>query len=249
MQRHGLPNVITCRRAALETPLLADPGERWEYGIGIDWAGLAVEAVTGQRLEEVLRERVLGALGMSDTAFRIGTAQRARLAAMHARGRDGSLSVIPFEVPQDPEFQMGGGGLYGTARDYLRFCRMVLNGGALDGARILQPETVAEMGRNQTGALAVGKLKSAIPASSNDAEFFPGMAKRWSLAFLMNEEDAPGGGRSAGSLSWAGLANTYYWIDPKRDLAGVVVTQILPFGDPKALDLLMAFERALYATH
>jgi methyl acetate hydrolase len=249
MERHGLPNIITCRRAALGTPLVADPGERWEYGIGIDWAGLAVEAVTGQQLEQVLRERVLGPLGMSDTAFRIGRAQRARLASMHARGADGSLSVIPFEVPQDPEFQMGGGGLYGTAPDYLRFCRMVLNGGTLDGARILAPETVAEMSRNQTGTLAVGKLKSAMPASSNDAEFFPGMAKRWSLAFLINEEDAPGGGRSAGSLAWAGLANTFYWIDPNRDLAGVLVTQVLPFGDPKVLDMLFAFERALYAAH
>jgi len=249
MERHGLPGITTCRRAALETPLVADPGERWEYGIGIDWAGLAVEAVTGQRLEEVLRERVFGPLGMGDTAFRIGAAQRERLASMHARGPDGSLSVIPFEVPQDPEFHMGGGGLYGTAPDYLRFCRMVLNGGTLDGARVLSPETVAEMGRNQIGSLAVGKLVTALPASSNDAEFFPGMAKRWSLAFMTNEEDAPGGGRSAGSLAWAGLANTYYWIDPKRDLAGVVVTQILPFADPKAVDLLHAFEREVHAAH
>ena len=247
MERHGLPGVITCRRAALDTPLVADPGERWEYGIGVDWAGLAVEAVTGQRLEEALRERVLGPLGMEDTAFRIGEAQRARLASMHARGPDGSLSVIPFEVPQDPEFHMGGGGLYGTAPDYLRFCRMVLNNGTLDGARILSPETVAELGRNQIGPLKVRKLETALPNSSNDAEFFPGMPKGWSLAFMLNEEDAPGGGRSAGSLAWAGLANTYYWIDPKRDLAGVIITQILAFADPKVLDLLGAFERAVYA--
>ena len=249
MERHGLPGIITCRRAALDTPLVADPGERWEYGIGIDWAGLAVEAVTGQRLEEALRERVLGPLGMSDTAFRLGEAQRARLASMHARGPDGSLSVIPFEVPQDPEFHMGGGGLYGTAPDYLRFCRMVLNGGTLDGARVLAPETASEMGRDQIGPLKVRKLETALPNSSNDAEFFPGMPKGWSLAFMLNEEDAPGGGRSAGSLAWAGLANTYYWIDPKRDLAGVVVTQILPFADPEVLRLLGAFERAVYAAN
>lgn len=249
MERHGLPGIITCRRAALETPLVADPGERWEYGTGIDWAGLAVEAVTGQRLAEVLRERVLGPLRMEDTAFRIGEAQRRRLASMHARGPDGSLSAIPFEVPQDPEFHMGGGGLYGTAPDYLRFCRMVLNNGALDGARVLSPETVGGMRRDQIAPLKVRKLETALPASSNDAEFFPGMAKGWSLAFMLNEEDAPGGGRSAGSLAWAGLANTYYWIDPERDLAGVVVTQILPFADPKALDLLGAFERAVYAAH
>jgi CubicO group peptidase (beta-lactamase class C family) len=166
---------------------------------------------------------------------------------MHARRPEGSLSPIPFEVPQDPEFHMGGGGLYGTAPDYLRFCRMVLNGGSLDGARVLSPETVAAMGRNQIGALALRKLETALPNSSNDAEFFPGMVKRWSLAFMINEEDAPNGGRSAGSLAWAGLANTYYWIDLERDVAGVVVTQILPFADPKVLDLLHAFERAVYA--
>ena len=249
MADRGLPGIITCRRAALETPLAAEPGDRWEYGIGIDWAGLAVEAVTGQKLEEVLRERVLGPLGMGDTAFRIGEAQRKRLASMHARGPDGSLSAIPFEVPQEPEFHMGGGGLYGTAPDYLRFCRMVLNGGALDGARILSPETVAELRRDQIAPLKVHKLETALPASSNDAEFFPGMPKSWSLAFMINEEDAPGGGRSAGSLAWAGLANTYYWIDPKRDLAGVIVTQILPFADLKAVDLLHAFERAVHAAH
>ena len=247
MERHGLPGIITCRRAALETPLVADPGERWEYGIGIDWAGLAVEAATGQRLDQVLLERILGPLGMSDTVFRLGAAQRARLASMHARGPDGSLSVIPFEVPQEPEFCMGGGGLYGTAPDYLRFCRMVLNGGALDGVRILSPEMAAELARNQIGGLAVRRMVSAQPSASNDAEFLPGTTKRWSLAFMTNEADAPGGGRAAGSLAWAGLGNTYCWIDPKRDVAGVIVTQILPFADPKVLALLEAFERAVYA--
>ena len=247
MERHGLPGIITCRRAALETPLVADPGERWEYGIGIDWAGLAVEAATGQRLDQVLLERILGPLGMSDTVFRLGAAQRARLASMHARGPDGSLSVIPFEVPQEPEFCMGGGGLYGTAPDYLRFCLMVLNGGALDGVRILSPEMAAELARNQIGGLAVRRMVSAQPSASNDAEFLPGTTMRWSLAFMTNEADAPGGGRAAGSLAWAGLGNTYYWIDPKRDVAGVIVTQILPFADPKVLALLEAFERAVYA--
>ena len=246
MEREGLPGIITCRRDALRTPLVADPGERWEYGIGIDWAGLAVEAVTGQRLDAVLRERVLGPLGMRDTGFRIGEAQRARLASMHARGPDGSLAAIPFEVPQDPEFHMGGGGLYGTAPDYLRFCRMVLNGGALDGARILRPETVADMARDQIAPLEVGPMRTALPASSHDVELFPGMRKGWGLSFLINTEEGPGG-RAAGSLFWAGLGNTYYWIDPARDRAGVIVTQILPFADPKVLALLGAFERAVYA--
>jgi methyl acetate hydrolase len=246
MERHCLPGVISCRRAALTTPLVADPGERWEYGIGIDWAGLAVEAVTGRRLAEVLRERVTGPLGMADTAFRVGAAQRARLASMHARGPDGSLAPIPFEVPQDPEFHMGGGGLYGTVRDYLRFCRMILGGGALEGARVLAPETVTEMRRDQIAPLEVGPMRTALPASSHDVELFPGMRKGWGLSFLINTEEGPDG-RSAGSLFWAGLGNTYYWIDPKRDRAGVIATQILPFADPKVLALLGAFERAVYA--
>ncbi|HYZ33966.1 MAG TPA: serine hydrolase domain-containing protein [Crenalkalicoccus sp.] len=245
MAQQSLPGIISCRRNALRTPLVADPGERWEYGINIDWVGIAVEKVAGKRLGQVMRERVFGPLGMVDTDYRLGAAQRERLAGVHARTPEG-LSRIEFEVAQEPEFEMGGGGLYGTARDYLRFCRMILNGGELDGARILQPETVAEMSRNQIGALTVRPMLTAMPASSNDAEFFPGMEKKWGLGFLINTEDAPAGGRAAGSLAWAGLANTYYWIDPKRDRAGVIVTQILPFADPAVLDLLTRFERAVY---
>ena len=204
--------------------------------------------MTGRRLDAVIRDGITGPLGMADTGFRLGEAQRARLSAMHVRGADGGLTAIKFEVPQEPEFHMGGGGLYGTAPDYLRFCRMVLNGGTLDGARILAPETVAALGRNQMGALKVAALRTAMPASSYDAEFFPGQPKGWSLAFMLNEAEHPaGGGRSAGSMAWAGLGNTYYWIDPVRDRAGVLVTQSLPFADPKVLALLEAFERAVYA--
>jgi CubicO group peptidase (beta-lactamase class C family) len=246
MVARGVPGIITCQRAALGTPLMAEPGEAWEYGIGIDFAGLAVEKVTGRRLDAVLQEKVLGPLGMADTAFRLGPAQRARLSAMHAKAPDGTLSEIPFEVPQDPEFHMGGGGLYGTVRDYLRFCRMWLNGGTLDGARILAPEMVKEAMRDQIAPLEVPPIRSALPASTHDVELFPGMRKGWGLSFLINDEDVPGG-RAAGSLAWAGLANTYYWIDPRRDRAGVFATQQLPFADPQVLDTFAAFEQAVYA--
>ena len=246
MAARDVPGIIGCQRAALGTPLVAEPGERWEYGIGIDWAGLAVEKVTGKRLADVLAERVLGPLGMRDTAFRIGPEQRGRLASMHAKAPDGTLAAIPFEVPQDPEFHMGGGGLYGTATDYLRFCRMWLNAGTLDGARILAPETVREAMRDQIAPLEVVPMKSAMPASTHDVELFPGMRKGWGLSFLINAEDVPGG-RAAGSLAWAGLANTYYWIDAKRDRAGVIATQILPFADPQVLTAFEAVERAVYA--
>jgi CubicO group peptidase (beta-lactamase class C family) len=246
MAHHGIPGVIECRNATLATPLVDDPGERWEYGISIDWAGKVVERLSGQSLEEYLREHVCGPLGMRDTAFVLGPDRRRRLASMHARRPDGSLEAIEFEVPQEPEFFMGGGGLYGTGPDYLRFLRMLDGGGELDGVRILAPGTVAEMTRNQIGDLEVGRLTTAIPASSNDAEFFPGMVKRWGLGFLLNTEEGPTG-RAAHSLAWAGLANTYYWLDPTRRLAGVLLTQILPFADDRVLRLFDQFETAVYS--
>ena len=248
MQQEGVPAIATCRRAALRVPLIAEPGAAWNYGIGIDWAGLAVEAVTGQTLAQVIEANITTPLGMADTSFRLTPGQRARLAAMHVRTAEGSLKPIPFEIPQDPEFHMGGGGLYSTATDYLRFCRCILAGGTLDGARILGPEATASLARPQTGALKVTRLRTVLPGASHDAEFFPGQPKSWSHAFMLNEEAHPEGGRGPGSMAWAGLANTYFWIDPARDLAGVLVTQNLPFADPAILDLFAAFERAAYAT-
>jgi CubicO group peptidase (beta-lactamase class C family) len=241
----GLPGIISCRDAALRMPLLFDPGERWGYGIGIDFVGKAVEAASGIPLDDYLRERVLGPLGMDDTGFRISPDQRARLARMHQRGEDGSLTPIDFELPQEPEFFMGGGGLYGTAPDYLRFLRLVLNGGALDGVRLLRPETAREMTRDQLGGLRVTALRTAMPPVSRDAEFFPGLPRGWSLGFQVNLAPAPTG-RGAGGLAWAGLGNTYFWLDPAKRVAGVILMQLLPFADPRALDLFAAFEKDVY---
>ncbi|TCZ62966.1 serine hydrolase domain-containing protein [Roseicella aquatilis] len=242
----GLPAARTGRLEALRAPLVFDPGERWEYGIATDWAGRAVEAASGQRLDAVMRDRILAPLGMIDTGYVPGPSQEARRASLHQRGADGSLAPIAFELPREPEFFGGGGGLLSTGLDYLRFLRMLLNGGTLDGARLLRPETVAEMGRNQIGGLAFRPMRSALPALSNDVDPFPGMTCRWGLDFLLNEEDVPGR-RSAGSLAWAGLGNTWFWIDPRRGLAGLLMTQILPFADPAVLDLLARFEAGLHA--
>jgi CubicO group peptidase (beta-lactamase class C family) len=164
---------------------------------------------------------------------------------MHARQPDGSLAPIELEFPQSPEFLMGGGGLYSTAGDYLCFLRMLMNGGTLKGQQVLRRETVAEINRNQIGDLNVPKLRTVLPTVSNDAEFFPGMIKKWGLAYMITAEDAPTG-RSAGSVAWAGLFNTYYWLDPKRAVAGVLCTQVLPFADAEVLDLFTGFETALY---
>jgi methyl acetate hydrolase len=243
----GVPNIASGRIAALKTPLLFDPGERWEYGISIDFAGLAVEAVSGQKLSAYMQDHLLGPLGMNDTAFKIRPDMRARLATIHARGEDGALTPIEFELPQDPEFDLGGGGLYGTAGDYARFVRMVLNRGELDGVRVLDAETVDLMCQNAIGDLRVTPMKTVMPQFSNDAEFFPGLPKGWGVTWQVNLEPAPTG-RSAGSLQWAGIANSYFWIDPVRGIGGVYMTQILPFADTKSLPLFEAFETEVYRT-
>jgi len=246
MEAMEVPGIISCQNKALTLPLLFEPGERWEYGINIDWAGKMVEAVSGQRLGQFMRDNILGPLGMDSTAFRITDAMRRRLAKIHHRA-DGKLVPDPaLELPQEPEFEMGGGGLYSTAGDYLKFVRMMLNQGRSDkGQAVLKPETVELMSRNAMGSSKVTLLKTAAPPFSNDAEFFPGMDKSWGLSFMINNEEAPTG-RTAGSLAWAGLANTYYWIDQKKGVGGVYVTQILPFADVKSLPLFYAFESAVY---
>lgn len=240
-----IPGITDCRNKSLTTPLLFDPGEGWDYGIGIDWAGRMIEAVSGVTLGQFLAKNLFEPLGMTDTAFRISPAMRERLAAIYLRDDQGRLAPFAFEIPQEPEFQMGGGGLYGTAGDYLLFLRMLLNGGQLAGERVLRPETVALLGMNHAGSNRVTKLKAAIPLT-NDAEFFPGIAKSWSLAFQINDAPAPTG-RPAGGLMWAGLANSYYWLDQATGLAGVYVTQIFPFADHGSLPLYYDFESTVYS--
>ena len=246
LERTGLPEITTCKNDALKTPLMSDPGTRWEYGINIDFVGKAIEAVTGKRLGAYLRDHLFTPLGMSDTGFKIGDSQRQRLVAMHARGEDGSLSPIPFELDQDPEFHMGGGGLYGTAGDYIKFTQMILNKGRGNGVQVLKPETVAMMAQNHIGDLNMTKLTSAVAFATNDVDLYPDMDKKWGLSFLINTARTPEG-RSAGSLAWAGLANTYFWIDPARDISGVILMQVLPFVDRRCVEAFAGFERAIYA--
>jgi methyl acetate hydrolase len=246
LEKTGTPGITTCQNAALKTPLMTDPGTRWEYGTNIDFVGKAVEAVTGKRLDAYLRDHMFTPLGMSDTGFKINDAMRKRLVGMHARGEDGALAAIPFELEQAPEFHMGGGGLYGTAADYIKFTQMILNKGKGNGNQLLKPETVATMGQNHIGDLTMGKLTTAIGWATNDVDLYPDIVKKWGLSFLINTAKTPEG-RSAGSLAWAGLANTYFWIDPARNVAGVILMQLLPFADAKCLDAFAGFERGIYA--
>jgi CubicO group peptidase (beta-lactamase class C family) len=241
----GTPRVATCKNAALKAPIMSDPGTRWEYGINIDFVGQAVEAASGKRLGAYFREHLFAPLGMIDIGFKLGDTQRQRLVGMHARGAGESLAPIPFEIEQNPEFEMGGGGLYGTAGDYIKFTRMILNKGRGNGTEVLKAETIATMGQNHIGELTMTKMTSAIASGSNDVDLYPGMAKKWGLSFLINTAKTPEG-RSPGSLAWAGLANTYYWIDPSRDVTGVILMQVLPFADPKCLETFAGFERGVY---
>jgi CubicO group peptidase (beta-lactamase class C family) len=237
----GAPGPTSGLRAAHRQPLLFDPGEGWAYGIGVDWVGIAVEAASGQRLDAYLAEHILGPLGMTDTAFALSPDQAARQAAMHARGEGGGLTPIPFAMPADPEVLAGGAGLYSTAPDYARFLRMLLGA----EPQVLSAESLAALASVQTGELRAGAWTSAAPHLSRDVDLFPGMKTGWGLATMISPQ-ASADGRSAGSLAWAGLANTYYWADPAGGKAGLILTQALPFGDPEVLGLFAALERGAY---
>ncbi len=242
---HGQPSIVTSTRKALMSPLLFDPGDQWEYGSNIDWAGQVVEAIAGKSLGEVMQERVFGPLGMTDSAFTLTGSTEPRLATMHQRESDGTLTPTAFRLP-DPEVHMGGHGLLSTVPDYMKFLRMWLNDGASPtGEQVLRPETVEMAVGNHLGDLKVKMLPGVIPSLSNDAEFFPGQSKSWGLTFMVNDEDAPTG-RPAGSVAWAGLANLYYWIDRQTGIAGYWGTQILPFADAASVGGYLDFEKAAY---
>lgn len=241
----GIPGLGTSLNAALNTPLMFDPGSNWEYGIGIDWAGKAVEAASGKPLDAYVEDHIAAPLGMVDTSFTPRASWATRHAGMTARGADGSIAAIDFGAPENPEFHGGGGGLHGTAHDYLRFLQMILNGGELGGARILKPETVRVMQANHLGDVALRTLTTAAPHLSNDLDLAKGAPAHWGLSWQINPQTGADG-RSAGSVAWAGLANCYYWADPAANVAGVLLMQMLPFADRQAMALFGAFERAVY---
>jgi methyl acetate hydrolase len=246
VQCTGTPSTSTGRLASLRLPLLFDPGDQWEYGINIDWVGRIVETISGQSLDAYFAEQIFGPLGMTDTGFVLSSGHRSRLASVHQRTPDGALEPIVVDVPPaNPEFWAGGGGLYSTGPDYLTFLRMLLHKGRFNGAQLLRPQTMALMAQNQVGNLAAGVLRTAMPERTNDFELLPGVPCRWGLGSMINLEPGPNG-RSAGSLTWGGLFNSYYWIDPQRHVAGVILTQILPFADQRVMSLNGEFERDIY---
>ncbi|MDY0748104.1 serine hydrolase domain-containing protein [Paucibacter sp. R3-3] len=241
----GMPDIGYSMNGAFEAPLEFEPGDRWAYGISMDWVGKLIEAVTDQSLEVYFREHIFEPLGMRNTGFLIGSAQKRRVATLHRRQADGSLTPEPFELNQRPEFFMGGGGLFSTPRDFMAFLQMLLNGGRHGSERILKADTVAAMFRNHIGNLQVGEMKTAQPSWSNSFDQFPGQPHKWGLSFDINTQPGPHG-RSAGSASWAGLLNTYFWIDPVKRVAGSLFTQMLPFFDERVVKLYGDFEQLLY---
>lgn len=231
--------------AFLKAPLLFDPGTRWEYGISTDWLGKLVEKVSGQTLEDYFRQHIFQPLGMTDTFFDVPPEKQRRVVAIHQRQEDGSFqqSAPPFKPVH---FFSGGGGLYSTASDYLKFARMLLGRGKLGDKRILRSETVDEMSRNQIGDLTIMELRSSIPQFAKDPSRIPGSLDKFGLGFGINSKPVEGG-RYSGSLAWAGIYNTFFWIDPSRKTCAVILMQILPFCDNAATSVVEHFERAVYA--
>ena len=229
-------------------PLMFDPGKRWQYGYSTDWAGRLVETLSGMTLEQYFQRNILQPLGMKDTSFIVPSEKFERLVTRHQRQDDGSLQQETRALPPAPPAFNGGGGLYSTCGDYVKFMQMILRRGrSATGEQILKPETVAMMSSNQIGDLGAGRLKTYQPARSSDVDLHPGAVDKWGLGFLINTMAYPGG-RSAGSLAWAGIANTFYWIDPKRGMCATIMMQFLPFVDKEAVGLLSDFERAVYST-
>lgn len=238
-----VPSILTNTEESIQSVLLFEPGTEWNYGTNIDWVGKVVENVRGMSLEEVFQKYLFKPLGMNNTSFLLSDDMAKRRASIHIRQQDGQL--VPNKemiLPQPPQFQMGGGGLYGEVGDYIKFIRMLLN----DGGDMLESQTVEKMASNGLGDLRSGGWKSTDAVSTNDGEFFPGVEKTWAYTFQRNEARLPTG-RPAGQLMWAGLANSYYWIDRENKIGGFFATQVLPFHDVAAYLGYLEFESAVYS--
>ena len=224
-------------------PLMFEPGTRWQYGQGCDVAGRLVETISGMTLEDYFQTKILRPLGMDDTSYVMPAAKFDRLVTRWTRNNGGPLAPAERSMPKPPTSFNGGGGLFSTAADYTRFMQMILR----KGQGILQPKTVQSMMVNQIGSATAGKMRSFRPDTSADVDIQPGATEKWGLGFLINTT-AYQGGRAAGSLAWAGLYNTFYWIDPKSSLCAVILMQFLPFVDKEAVGMLNDFEHAVYAS-
>jgi CubicO group peptidase (beta-lactamase class C family) len=227
-------------------PMITEPGTRWAYGVSIDWLGLVVEAVSGMKIMDFLRANLLDPLGMKDTDAIVRDDMKDRLASVNLRGVNGSFTVFPVDPPATSDTFGMGHALYSTARDYAKFLRMILNKGELDGQRVLSASAVAQLLADQTPTGLV--FREAVTTSPLSANFnpHPEVPKSHAFAFLRFDADVHGA-RRAGSVGWAGVCNSHYWIDPSSGIAGLFMTQTLPFAEAPYMVAYEAFERAAYA--
>ena len=232
--------------AFLKAPLMFDAGARWEYGINTDWLGRLVERVSGQSLDVYFREKIFAPLGMTDTYFVVPREKQARVVATFQRNQDGTLGQQPAAPAAPVTFFSGGGGLFSTAADYVKFMRALMAGGELDGRRILSVQSVAAMGSNQIGALPLRQMTGVIPQLTVATATLPGALDKFGLGFALNSKPIAGG-RGANTMSWAGIFNTFFWIDREKQICAVVMTQMLPFLDEGPSKLIEDFDRAVYA--
>jgi methyl acetate hydrolase len=246
MAKTGHLTILSGLKSAMFYPMMTDPGTRWGYGPNLDWLGLVVEKIDGRRIDKFCQDEIFGPLQMNDTAFELNEAMTKRLAAVKIRGDDGKFAPCELAPPSNPEVYGMGHALYSTAPDYLRFLRMFLNRGQLDGNRILSEDALDRMLSDHMNGLTFEKMVTVAPTLTADCDLFPGTRHTHSFGFLRNEVDIPGH-RSAGSQSWAGVINTHYWLDLKKDIAAVFMTQSLPFLDPRFMRAFSDFERAVYA--
>jgi CubicO group peptidase (beta-lactamase class C family) len=230
----------------LKAPLVADPGVGWEYGISTDWLGRLVETISGQTLEQYFQRHIFEPLAMKDSTFTVAPAKQSRLASVYQREPDGSLKKVAASPFKPSQFLSGGGGLYSTAADYLKFSRALLSGGELNGRRILKGETVAMMGSNQIGDLAMKPFKSLIPQLATDGAVLPGELDKFGFGFGINSGAVPKG-RGTNTMAWAGIFNTFFWIDREKGICAVLMTQMSPGLDEGPRKLLEDFDRAVYS--
>ena len=237
----GAPSPLSGEKRSLSAPMVNDPGTAWEYGVNTDWLGLVVEKISGQSLGSYLQQHVYRPLGMSESSFAPSAEQRARLLRVMQRQDDGTLVPSLYDLPLNPEWDAAGHGSYGTIQDYGRFVTAWLN----DGAGVLKPATAQMALRNHIGSIVLPEMmKSAVPDLSNDVPGLP-VPQNWGLGFHLMQAGLPGM-RSRGTGDWAGLFNSYYWIDRSKGIGGVLMTQVLPFFDMPVIETLMGFEMAVY---
>jgi len=241
----AVPSMMKGDDGFLKAPLMFDPGTRWEYGISTDWLGRVVEKVSGQSLEDYFRSRIFEPLGMTDSFFNVPADKQARMGAVYQRKPDGSLEAMPAQPVKPKPFLSGGGGLYSTAADYLKFSRALMAGNELKGKRILTAESVAAMRKNQIGDLQMAPLHSLMPQLLTDNAVLPGGIDKFGLGFALNSLPGPRG-RDAYSMAWAGIYNTYFWIDPEKKVCAVLMSQMMPFMDPGPGAAFPDFEKAVY---